>query len=147
MRPGWCAHVEANLAFMEGDKAKAEQLYRESIALDPLNLSGQNWLARTLSARGEIDAAIVHVDAILAAFPDHFPTLKFMAGLQRKRGDGAAAAEMLRRAYRVPGDRTHTGVQLVRLLVKLNKVDEARALMAENDRLAGHPKLKGVVPR
>jgi tetratricopeptide (TPR) repeat protein len=136
MRPGWCAHVDANLAFMEGELEEAEAAYRSALESDPKNIDAHNWLARTLARRGQTDAAIAHVDRILAEFPDHFPTLRFQAGLLKRSGDLSGAADLLLRAYRVPGKRTHTGTQAVRALRAAGRDAEAEALLREDPKVA-----------
>jgi len=140
MRPGWCAHVEANLAFMDGELAEAEALYSEALELNDDDLNAHNWLARTLARRGDVEGAVDHVDAILAEFPDHFPTLKFQAGLLRKQGDISGAADLLLRAYRVPGMRTPTGVQAVRALRAAGRRSEAQAIIDADPAVAARLK-------
>jgi hypothetical protein len=142
VREGWCHHVDANLAYMDKDLDAAEDHYRSALAFDSGDLDAHNWLARTLARRGERAAAIDHVAAILRVFPDHFPTLKFMASLQRGVGDNASAADHLVRAYRVPGRRTNTGVQAVKALRAAGRRQEAAELMAADPALQRHPKLK-----
>jgi tetratricopeptide (TPR) repeat protein len=134
--PGWCAHVSANLAYMDGDLKAAEELYSEALSIDDGDLDAHNWLARTLARRGEYDAAAVHVEAILAEIPDHFPTLKFMASLKHKQGDVQARADLLLRAYRVPGRRTNTGAQAVKALRLAGRGAEARRLMEADPAVA-----------
>ncbi len=141
-REGWCAHVAANLAYMEKDMATAEAQYRAALAVDSADLDARNWLARTLMRTQRAEEAIEHVDAILQAFPDHFPTLKLMASLQRKAGNTSAAADHLIRAYRVPGKRTNTGVQAVKALRAAGRHAEASQMMRADPKLSSHPKLK-----
>jgi tetratricopeptide (TPR) repeat protein len=129
MRPGWCAHVAANLALMDGQPEEAERGYEQALALDPHDIDARNWLARTLARRGEVDAAADHVEAILAVFPTHFPTLKLQASLRRKQGRLSEAADLLLRAYRVPGKRSRTGKLAVAALRAAGRGEEARDLV------------------
>ena len=75
---------------------------------------------------------------VLRQFPDHFPTLKAAAGYHRKLGDVDREIALLRRAYAVPGDRTSTGARLVKALVRVGLRDEARALVAADEKLSRH---------
>ena len=114
---------------MDGDMSTAEAGYRKALELDEKDLDAHNWLARTLSRRGAVDEAAEHVEVILSDFPDHFPTLKFMAGLRKRQGQLDAEADLLLRAYRVPGKRTSTGVRAVKALRAAGRFDEARTLI------------------
>lgn len=142
----WCLHVDGNLALMAGDNARAAELYRQALELDPEDWGARDFLARTLYEEGKVDAAAELMEPLVEWFPDHYPTLYFMGRLEEKRGRTNAAADYLGRAYRVPGDRTSTGVRYVRMLVEAGRVDEARAVVAADETLRGHPKLAGVLP-
>ena len=134
--PAWCAHIEGNLAYMDGDMGAAEAFYQEAVRLDPGDWSAQNWLAQTLAKRGQVPQALEHLDVILADFPDSFPTLRTAANLKARTGDYAGAAELMLRAYAVPGERTGTGVKALRLLYRSGQSDRARALLEEDEKLA-----------
>ena len=144
LQAGWCAHIAGNLAYMDSDWVEAEARYAEAVTYDSDDLSAHHWLARTVARRGDRQAAIDHVRIILDAFPDHFPTLTYMASLLHQDNQRDAAADHLVAAYRVPGNRTHTGVQAVKALVAVGRIDEARALVDADPKLSRHSKLKGV---
>ena len=95
MDPAWCAHVEANLAFMDGDAAAAEALYMRAVELDPGDWSARRWLAVTMMKRKAFTEAVEQVDAILDGFPDSFPMLKLRASLAERKGEPAVAAEFM----------------------------------------------------
>ena len=76
-----------------------------------------------------MDAAADHIEAILAVFPGHFPTLKLQASLRRKQGRLSEAADLLLRAYRVPGKRSRTGKLAVAALRAAGREEEARDLV------------------
>ncbi|RME24587.1 MAG: tetratricopeptide repeat protein [Deltaproteobacteria bacterium] len=143
--PAWCLHVDGNLALMEGDPDTAAQLYRQALALDPEDWGARDFLARTLFREGDLDGAAALMEPLVAWFPDHYPTLYFMARLEERRGNLDAAADYMGRAYRVPGDRTNTGVRYVRLLVEAGRRDEAAAVLRADPALARHPKLAGIL--
>jgi hypothetical protein len=83
-----------------------------------------------------------HYDVVLRHYGDHYPTLVARADAAYYAGRKSEAAAFLLRAYRVPGPRTSTGVKLVKLLRRLDRGEEAAALMASDPKLAGHPKLQ-----
>ncbi len=143
--PAWCVHVDANLALMDGNKDAAVRLYRQALELDPDDWGARDFLARTVFSEGEVDAAAELMEPLLAWFPDHYPTLYFMARLEQRRGRLDAAADYMGRAYRVPGERTNTGVRYVRLLVEAGRRDEAAAVLQADPKLARHPKLAGIL--
>ena len=134
--PAWCAHVDANLSFMDGDHEGAEAQYLRAVALDPNDWSARRWLAVTMMKRRSFSEAVEQVDAILSGFPDSFPILKLRSSLSTRMGKPSEAAEYMLRAYRVPGDRTNTGMQVLRLWEKSGQNDRIRALLATDEKLA-----------
>lgn len=141
----WCKHVDGNLALMQGEPERAAELYREALDLDPEDWGARDFLARTVYEQGDPDAAATLMEPLVAWFPDHYPTLYFMGRLEQRRRNLDAAADYMGRAYRVPGNRTNTGVRYVRLLVDAGRREEARAVVASDPKLQGHPKLAGVL--
>lgn len=142
--PAWCRYQAANLAFMERDLEGAEAGYRAVVAQPGWedDIGAHYWLGTLADEREDWAAAIEHYDVVLASFSDHFPTLVARADASYYAGRKSECADHLLRAYRVPGNRTSTGVKLVKLLRRLGRTAEADALLAENPRLAAHPKLQ-----
>jgi len=136
MDPAWCAHVEANLSFMDGDTVTAEAQYMRAVELDPNDWSARHWLAVTMMKRRAFGEAVEHVDAILEGFPDSFPMLKLRSSLAERMGEPAVAAEFMLQAYRVPGDRTRTGMQVLRLWKASGQEGRIQALLAADETLA-----------
>lgn len=143
----WCLHVDGNLALMAGDEDGAVALYQQAMALDPDDWGARDFLARTLAERGETTQAITLMEPLVAWFPDHYPSLYFLAGLYQRADRLDQAADTMGRAWRVPGDRTNTGVRYVKLLVQAGRRDEARQVVAATPALQGHPGLAGVLDR
>jgi len=129
--PARCAYFDGHMAVMDDQPHRARAHYLEDV--------GAHWWLAQLDARADdyLNAAS-HMDVVLRQFPDHFPTLKAAAGYQRKLGDLDREISLLRRAYAVPGDRTATGARLVKALVRAGLRDEARALIAADEKLARH---------
>ena len=142
--PAWCRYQDANLHYMQGDRGAAEAGYAAVIAQEGWedDIGAHYWLGRIAEGRKDWTATIEHLDVVLRQFPDHFPTLKARADASYYAGRKDECAEHLLRAYRVPGDRTATGVKLVKLLRRLGRDEEARALMAADPKLSRHPKLQ-----
>lgn len=133
--PAWCAHTEANLAVADGDLERAEALYVQAVSADPDDWSARRWLAVTLMKRGRFSEALEHVDAVLNGFPDSFPMLRLRASIEERRGNYLAAAEAMVLAYKVPGERTSTGLQALRLLEKAGEAGRMRDLLANDSKL------------
>ena len=144
MDPAWCRYQQANLDYMTGDRVAAHEGYTAVVAASGWedDMGAHYWLGRLAESRKDWTATIDHFDVVLQQFPDHYPTLKARADASYYAGRKDECAEHLLRAYRVPGDRTSTGVKLVKLLRRLGRDDEARSLMAQDTKLARHPKLQ-----
>jgi hypothetical protein len=144
--PSWCLHVQGNLAYMEQRLDEAMELYQSSIALDSDNISAWNYVAALHHRAKRYPEAAEAMGHVIDDFPDHFPSLRFMSRIQDDLGSKRLAAEYMGRAYRVPGERTSSGIRYVKMLVAAGMVEEARATVAADRGLQGHPKLEGVVP-
>jgi hypothetical protein len=136
MDPAWCAHVQANLSFMDGEPEAAEAQYLVAVALDPDDWSARRWLASAMMKRRAFGGAVEQVDAILLGFPDSFPILKLRASLAERMGEPANAAEFMLRAYRVPGERTRTGMHVLRLWEASGQNGRIQTLIAADEKLA-----------
>ena len=143
--PSWCLHIQGNLAYMEQRLDEAMELYQASIALDADNISAWNYVAALHHRAKRYPQSADAMAHVLAEFPDHFPSLRFMSQIQGNLRDPAAAAEYMGRAYRVPGDRTSSGIRYVKLLVEAKQLEKAREVVAADPALQGHPKLEGVL--
>ncbi len=144
MDPAWCRYQEANLAYMSQDLEAAQAGYAAVVAQEGWedDIGAHYWLGRLAEGRKDWPTAIEHFDVVLRAFPDHYPTLVARADASYYAGRKEECAAHLLRAYEVPGDRTTTGVKLVKVLRALGRTAEADALMAADPKLAQHPKLK-----
>jgi tetratricopeptide (TPR) repeat protein len=120
-----CLHVQGNMAFMIEDFPEARRLYEASLSEDAENMSARMYLASMAHKAGHYDAAAAQMSVVLEHFPDHFPSLKLMSSIQKKRGDLDAAALFMGRAYHVPGDRRASGVRYVLLLLEAGRREEA----------------------
>jgi lipopolysaccharide biosynthesis regulator YciM len=129
---------------MAKDLAVAEDGYEAVVVQDGWedDMGAHYWLGRLAERRKEWPAAIDHFDVVLRQFPDHYPTLVARADASYYAGRKTECAAYLLRAYKVPGNRTTTGVKLVKLLRRLDRADEAATLMAADPKLARHPKLQ-----
>lgn len=137
----WCLHIDGNLALMDGRQEEGASLYEQALAVDPEDWGARDFLARTRFDQGDPQTAAALMEPLIAWFPDHFPSLSFMSQVQRALGNRSAAADYMGRAYRVPGERTSTGVKYVRLLLEAGRPEEARAVVAADPALQGHPGL------
>ena len=145
LQPAWCLHSEANLALSDGATDEARLLYEQAVALDPRDIGAWVLLADQRARRNDIAGAVAAMEPVLAAFPDHYPSLMAMSGYLRSRGDLDGAIAFLTRAYNVPGERTNTGVRLVRLLVEARRPEAIRALLSADQALASHPDVRKMI--
>jgi len=134
--PAWCDHTAGNLAVAAGDLEAAESLYLRAIAADPGDWSARRWLAASMMKKREYPAALEQVEWVLAEFPDSFPMLKMEASLHERMGNYRAAAESMERAYRVPGERTSTGMQVLRLWRKAGDEQRVERLLRDDPALS-----------
>ena len=65
---------------------EAVQTCRAGLALHPEYTTGRAILGRALIDKGELDAALVELSAVLAAAPDHLSALKGVAEIHARRG-------------------------------------------------------------
>ncbi len=144
MDPSLCRYAEGNLLYMEEEYAAAQAAYEDVLKTWPADIGAHYWLANLAGMRKDYPDAIRHIQAVLDGYPDHFPSLKSLASWALKVGDRDLAIDATMRAYRVPGDRTSTGVRLVRMLLDAGRTSEARALVDADPKLKAHPKLRGI---
>jgi len=136
--PARCAYFDGHMAMMDDQPHRARTSYSEVLEVRPDDMGAHWWLAQIDARADDYRSAASHMDVVLRQFPDHFPTLKAAAGYHRKLGDVDREIALLRRAYAVPGDRTSTGARLVKALVRVGLRDEARALVAADEKLSRH---------
>ena len=129
---------------MNDDLSDALVLYEQSVGQDPHNLNAYQYIASLHYRNRRYHQAEKAMEHVLDAFPDHFPSLKMMSNIQAALGRASDAADTMGAAYRVPGDRTHTGVTYVRLLLEAGRRDEAIQVMTSNPELNAHPRLRDV---
>ena len=140
--PGWCLHQDANFAYAEQDYAEARDLYRAALRYRPGDLSARSWLGRSLLELGQAEEAVEALEPLVEAFPESHPSLVLLSQAYSRAGDRDAAAEQMGRAYRIPGTRTNTGARYVELLVRAERIAEARAVVAADPALRDHPRVK-----
>ncbi len=134
--PAWCDHTDANLAVADGATDEAERLYSRAVQANGGDWSARRWLAVSLMKEKRYADAMTHVEVVLDGFPDSFPMLKLAASIEERRGRLDAAAYYMERAYEVPGKRTNTGMQLLRLWDRTGNQTAMQRLMSSDRQLA-----------
>jgi hypothetical protein len=145
--PGWCLHQEANFAYARQDYVAARDLYRSALVYRPEDLSARSWLARALLEIGDAGGAVEALEPLVAAFPDSHPSLVLLSQALARSGDLSAAADAMGRAYRTPGPRANTGARYVDLLVRAGRREEALEVVAGDEELQRHPRVKEALGR
>ncbi len=98
------------------------------------------WNASTAAERaGDLKAAEAGYRAILAAAPGHAPSLRRLAGIGRRYGDGAAAEKLLERAVAAQADYWPAKLDLAALKQEAGAVEAAASLYAAGLALADPP--------
>ena len=85
---------------------------------------------------------IAHVTVVVDEFPGHFPSVRMLAKMMKKTGDLDGAIRMLDMAYRVPRNRTSTGVDLVGWMLEAGQGRAAQKLVDQDPALANHASVK-----
>lgn len=144
-QPGWCRHLEGNLAVSEERYADAVALYEEALALDPDDVDARRWMAESLLRLDRPGDATAVLRPVADRYETVYPVQYLMYRAERARGNREGAIHYLRRAWRVPGPRTSTGAKLVALLVEAGRTEEARRMVLADPELARHPKVREVL--
>jgi tetratricopeptide (TPR) repeat protein len=66
---------------------EAVQICRAGLALHPEYTTARATLGRALIDKGDLDAALTELSAVLAAAPDHLSALKGVAEIHARRGE------------------------------------------------------------
>jgi len=88
-------------AQLQGDVARASQLYEWLLSLTPRSPSLLMRLAATLTRGGMTDAALQTYDELLAADPHHIGALRHLARLAMKKGNDAQARQCFERILKL----------------------------------------------
>lgn len=87
--------LKGELAFRAGQLAVAEQAATQANAVDPSCSTGHRIIGRVRRHEGNIDAAVVSLEASLRLSPDDFETLHELAETLLVRGDFENAVDLL----------------------------------------------------
>ncbi len=96
--------ARANAAYLRGELADAERLYREALALDPAHVDGLNNLGALCARTGRRDEAKALLAQVLARDPDHLDALNNLGALHAEGGQLDDAVGLIRRALAVRPD-------------------------------------------
>lgn len=85
-----------------GQPARAEASWRQTLALDPVNVSALSGMATVKFASGEFLDARAFAERWLTLVPDDPDALRLAAQVEQKLGDNAAASRYLSRLQAIP---------------------------------------------
>jgi tetratricopeptide (TPR) repeat protein len=142
MSEAGCRYAEGNLYFEEERWEEARTAYEDVLKVWPDDMGAHSWLAYLAARRQDWPEAIAHGLVVGRQFPGHFPTWRDLAEWQLKAGDREGALISLRAAFSVPGDRTSTGVRIVKLLRAMERNAEVEEFLRQNPSVARHPKVQ-----
>jgi tetratricopeptide (TPR) repeat protein len=102
VHPGHVAAIVASgeLAIDRGDYARADAELSRAIALDPATVLWREKRATVRQLAGRYDESLADYDAVIAAEPENSAALYNRGALLAQRGNKAAAAVDLERAFR-----------------------------------------------
>ncbi len=109
-------------------EARLERLF----AASPEHPAGRLLRIRLLLGRDALDEAKREAEALHARFPDCGQVAAALGRIRDAEGDGIEAARLLRHAVEVEqddGQRQHHQLALARVLARLGRIEEARALL------------------
>jgi tetratricopeptide (TPR) repeat protein len=125
-----------------------QEFARAILAEDPVDLSAQLALARTLSADGKTDEAIHAYDALLAAHPGELPYLLEKKEVVAQTSDPDLLAPVLDDLFRLDPTRTEVAVERGNLYLGLaydrpehspEREEAARTALVSYERASSHP--------
>ncbi|MEE2749849.1 MAG: tetratricopeptide repeat protein [Myxococcota bacterium] len=143
--PGWCARVSGNFARADGDKSLAIEHYREALDAVPGDMSARFHLSETLLLEGQPSQAAAILEPLLEVFPGSFPAQRLMAKIQKRMGQWEAVAVHAGLAHAIPHRGTSTDALYVEALVKLGRMDEARAVVDSVPKLGNQAGVKALL--
>jgi protein O-GlcNAc transferase len=121
--------------FQAGNLARAEQLFRQILRLDPFNANVLNGLAAALVQQGKFDEAASNLRAALRAQPDNAETHNNLGSVLTRLGRNVDAIDYLRQALRLKPDYAQAHYNLGLVLKSLGQRDPAMAAFHESLRI------------
>lgn len=128
------AQLQASLgeAYMAtGALDKAEQSFREAAKDAQARDRAELGLARLAAGKQDLDGSLAQVEGILAHSPKYVDALLFKAALLNAKQDSAKAGEAYSAAITIEPSRAAPHFELVSLLLRERKFDEAAAKLKE----------------
>ncbi|MEI9997847.1 MAG: tetratricopeptide repeat protein [Verrucomicrobiota bacterium] len=113
------------------DQPKALDLFRQVVALDPSFTDAQIKLANILLQTGQLDAALVQLEAVARAHPESIPVQVALGYTQRLRGQNEEAVKICARA--LAADPTQSVAMRVMLEVAAEQDDLAGGVVHVED--------------
>ncbi|HEY1542668.1 MAG TPA: tetratricopeptide repeat protein, partial [Xanthobacteraceae bacterium] len=139
----------------DGVIARVRAALAERAAPDPgaeagLDAAALNAESTRLRADGHTDEAEAIAQRILAAVPDHGPTLRLLGILRDATGDHAAAADLFARVIELSPDDAEAHYNLATILISLSRQEDAidhfrRAIALAPDHAKAYSNLSGAL--
>lgn len=119
------------LAALAGEHVAAEAFYHRAIALTGGTASAHRNLGDVLKLAGRRAEARTHYEKALGFDPGLHHAVRRLAMLSLEDGRREAAVDYLRRAWSLGGSRLADGIELIKALSHLGRIDEADAQIAQ----------------
>lgn len=145
--PAAQAQLQASLGeayVAAGSLDKAEQSFREAAKNESARDRAELGLARLAAGKRDLDDAFAKVEAILAHSPKYVDALLFKAALLNAKQDSVKAAEAYSTAIAIEPGRAAPHFELVSLLLRERKFDEAAEKLKEMKAAVGEGNLQAV---
>lgn len=136
-------HLLGVVAFQQGQATKAIKHYRKALSLRPRHAQAHNNLALALKSTGDLDAARAAFAEALSVRPEYVEAALNLGLLEEARGDALAAETAWRQALAWRADDAAVLTCLGNLLRRLDRSDEAVALLSQAHEAAPGPEAAG----
>ncbi len=125
------AHMLLGVSLMIEDRVEATEMMRRSRELDPMFALAFANSANVALAAGDPEGALEFATQTVAINPDFWLGHYYLGGARLALGDEEGAVGAYADATRLSGGHSLTYTARASLLIRLGRVDEARALLAE----------------
>lgn len=136
-------HLLGVVAFQQGQATKAIKHYRKALSLRPRHAQAHNNLALALKSTGDLAGARAAFADALSVRPEYVEAALNLGLLEEARGDAAAAEAAWRQALAWRADDAAVLTCLGNLLRRLDRCDEAVALLSQAHEAAPGPESAG----
>jgi tetratricopeptide (TPR) repeat protein len=124
----------AEMSDRGGNVAYARSMYQRVLSMQPNHLEAQLGLARLEDREGQMDLALSYYQRAVATNPQSAKALNDLALCQARNGQFAESYNLLDQAVKLQPDKALYRNNIAKVLIEMNRVDEAMSHLS-----AAHP--------